>query len=319
MDQFDYLVSICIPTYNRAEYLKKTLETIVVQEPFLDKKVEVVISDNASTDATEEICSAFFQKYSNISYHKNNENIRDENFPLVLSYAHGKLRRLSNDTMMYRDGALEHLCQLAEKNYERKPVIFLGMENTPRQNDIIDFHQAIRNISFWVTYIAGFCIWGDDCEGIQNDKKSCDLQLWQVSCFYRMALQKNQVLIDNEKLNTLQQLKSKNVSYGLYKVFYVNYLQILSEYLKSGQIAQEEYDYLEKDLLFHFFVPWIIKWESGTKNLNFSKEEDLKTIVIDICKKKPYWHELYRYYRRTKMAESIKRPLRFLKYKILRY
>ena len=190
MDQFDYLVSICIPTYNRAEYLKKTLETIVVQEPFLNKKVEVVISDNASTDATEEICSAFFQKYSNISYHKNNENIRDENFPLVLSYAHGKLRRLSNDTMMYRDGALEHLCQLAEKNYERKPVIFLGMENTPRQNDIIDFHQAIRNISFWVTYIAGFCIWGDDCEGIQNDKKSCDLQLWQVSCFYRMALQK---------------------------------------------------------------------------------------------------------------------------------
>ena len=80
---------------------------------------------------------------------------------------------------------------------------------------------------------------------------------------------KNQVLIDNEKLNTLQQLKSKNVSYGLYKVFYVNYLQILSEYLKSGQIAQEEYDYLEKDLLFHFFVPWIIKWESGTKKFEF--------------------------------------------------
>ena len=41
------LVSICIPTYNRAECLKETIESIICQPEFLEGKVEIVVSDNA--------------------------------------------------------------------------------------------------------------------------------------------------------------------------------------------------------------------------------------------------------------------------------
>ena len=37
------LLSICIPTYNRCEYLKKSIETIISQKEFSDENVEIVI------------------------------------------------------------------------------------------------------------------------------------------------------------------------------------------------------------------------------------------------------------------------------------
>lgn len=49
------LLSICIPTYNRAEYLRRTLDSIVSQEDF-DSNCEIVTSDNSYTDNTEGVC-----------------------------------------------------------------------------------------------------------------------------------------------------------------------------------------------------------------------------------------------------------------------
>jgi glycosyltransferase involved in cell wall biosynthesis len=45
-------VSICVPTYNRKDYLRETLDNIFAQT---DKNFEVVTVDNVSTDGTEEI------------------------------------------------------------------------------------------------------------------------------------------------------------------------------------------------------------------------------------------------------------------------
>jgi len=46
-------VSVCIPTYNSARYLRKAIESVLEQE-FAD--YELVICDNASTDETPELC-----------------------------------------------------------------------------------------------------------------------------------------------------------------------------------------------------------------------------------------------------------------------
>ena len=62
MENKQPLLSICIPTYNRAEYLEGALKNIVTDSAF-DSRVEVIISDNASTDNTQEVG----KKYSNLS------------------------------------------------------------------------------------------------------------------------------------------------------------------------------------------------------------------------------------------------------------
>ena len=312
-----YLLSICIPTYNRCEYLKKTLDSIVTQKPFLDRKVEVVVSDNASTDKTEELLQDYTANFQTLIYYNNPHNDRDKNFPLVISRAHGLLRRLSNDTMMYHDGALEYLCQLVEDNKENQHVIFLGNGNLRSKKQILDFRQAIHAISYWTTYIACFCIWSGDCQAIEEDFACCDLRLWQVNRFYRMACQTKQVLVDDTLLNTVQEVRGKDISYGLFKVFYENYLSIISNYVASGNLTQSDYDSLEKDVLYHFFIPWTIQWEYETKNMKYAEDENLKNLVFRVCENKPYWRQFKRFYSRQKTIFRLKRPLRFIKHKVL--
>jgi hypothetical protein len=53
------LVSFCIPTHNRCRYLASLLESLVVQLHDFPFPFELVIADNASTDATGETIAAY--------------------------------------------------------------------------------------------------------------------------------------------------------------------------------------------------------------------------------------------------------------------
>ncbi|NJD51373.1 MAG: glycosyltransferase [Candidatus Methanoperedens sp.] len=64
-------VSFGLPVYNGEKYLEAALDSILAQT-FTD--FELVISDNASTDRTQEICQAYAKKDSRIRYHRIEKN-----------------------------------------------------------------------------------------------------------------------------------------------------------------------------------------------------------------------------------------------------
>lgn len=64
------LVSICIPTYNRADYITKAIDSALSQTY---KNIEVIVVDNASTDNTEEIVSMYTDP--RLRYVRNSENL----------------------------------------------------------------------------------------------------------------------------------------------------------------------------------------------------------------------------------------------------
>ncbi len=65
------LVTIGIPTYNGAHRIGKAIESIANQDY---PNIEILISDNASTDDTEAVCREFAKKYPNINYYRQPEN-----------------------------------------------------------------------------------------------------------------------------------------------------------------------------------------------------------------------------------------------------
>ncbi len=67
----DPMVSVGLPLYNGEKYLRESLDSILNQT-FTD--FEVVISDNASTDATQSICEEYAKKDSRIRYIRYEEN-----------------------------------------------------------------------------------------------------------------------------------------------------------------------------------------------------------------------------------------------------
>lgn len=60
-------VSVGVPVYNGERYLDEALESLAAQT-YTD--FDVVISDNASTDATEQICRSYVERDDRFQYHR---------------------------------------------------------------------------------------------------------------------------------------------------------------------------------------------------------------------------------------------------------
>ena len=82
------LVSIGLPVYNGGEYLREALDSLLSQDY---QNFELIISDNASTDATAEICREYAVRDARIEYHRAAENQGASwNFNRVLELSAGE-------------------------------------------------------------------------------------------------------------------------------------------------------------------------------------------------------------------------------------
>ncbi|TXE02130.1 glycosyltransferase family 2 protein [Algoriphagus aquimarinus] len=111
-------LSILIPTYNRSEYLKKNLELLnhyIHQENF-SNQIEIVVSNNNSSDNTEEMILEFKKNHPKLQlyYHFQRENIGlEKNALFVLKEATGEfVMYLGDDDYLdndYLKGVINHL------------------------------------------------------------------------------------------------------------------------------------------------------------------------------------------------------------------
>jgi glycosyltransferase involved in cell wall biosynthesis len=102
-------ISICIPQYNRIDYLLKSLEMIGNQT---HADIEVVVSDDCSTDDTEQKIKQFQTGYKyQLIYHRNEKNIGyDANYRQSIALASGDYAIvIGNDDSIYGDDSIEYL------------------------------------------------------------------------------------------------------------------------------------------------------------------------------------------------------------------
>ena len=65
-------VSVGVPVYNGERFIRQTLDSLVDQS---FKDLEIVISDNASTDGTAAICEEYARRDDRIRYVRNERNV----------------------------------------------------------------------------------------------------------------------------------------------------------------------------------------------------------------------------------------------------
>ena len=116
-EQKNYALTIAIPTYNRLEKLKICLKRLMEQKKI--EQIEIIVSDNASTDGTGEYMTELVKKAENIHYYRNTENVGpDKNFLNCFEKAVGEYVLLLGDDDFMLPMAVEHLLDTLEK----KPV-----------------------------------------------------------------------------------------------------------------------------------------------------------------------------------------------------
>lgn len=109
-------LSICIPTYNRAAHLANCLNSIILCNSQSDFKFQVCISDNCSTDGTEEIVRRA-QSAIDIKYHKNETNLgMTRNFLNVVSMADGDFVWMIGDDDLLIPNAIAELYRLIDSH-----------------------------------------------------------------------------------------------------------------------------------------------------------------------------------------------------------
>lgn len=109
------LLSIAIPTRNRAGYLRDVLTAFEEQIRRLGLSTETVrvyISDNASTDRTADLVREFAARLPHLAPSRNPEDIGgDRNFLQCIRLARGQFCWLVGDDDIINPGALEHILQ----------------------------------------------------------------------------------------------------------------------------------------------------------------------------------------------------------------
>ncbi|MBQ0033647.1 MAG: glycosyltransferase family 2 protein [bacterium] len=117
------MLSICIPTYNRLKYLKELLPGLLAQiDAVPEGTVELVVSDNVSTDGTADYLKSIKRDY--FRFWTNETNIGgDRNFLKCIREAKGDYVWLVGDDDLVAPDAVARVLQFIE---ERRPGLLIA-------------------------------------------------------------------------------------------------------------------------------------------------------------------------------------------------
>jgi len=233
-----FLLSICIPTYNRAEILRLTLNNLITNPDYDSDLVEIVVSDNFSSDDTQKVV----QQFSEVKYFKQETNIGDENFYKALSYGNGLYLKLSNDTVFFKEGQLAKIISVL-RNFSRENRHLMFYQNSrfiSNSNLSISSRSEFLDIfSYNSTWIANFGCWKRDFLLLNNPLQFATLNFSQVDWTYSLVGNSRHTDIYVDDYYTVQNV-SKKGGYNILRVFGVNYFEILRHFNLSNRSLQKE-------------------------------------------------------------------------------
>jgi len=161
------LLTIAIPTYNRSRYLDQCLAQLSRQVPEFEREIELLISDNCSTDDTRDIVTKYSAKGISITYTINKENLGvDKNVIKCFDFASSKYVLVLGDDDIILDGALSKIIPLLRENdfgvlylssygfknnylTERPKIKLSGVEVFD------DVERYLKKVNYWITFLSG--------------------------------------------------------------------------------------------------------------------------------------------------------------------
>lgn len=242
------LLSLCIPTYNRADVLDVTLAVLFSLSDFDPTLVEVVVSDNCSTDHTAQVVA----KYPLVRYFRNEENVRDTNFSLALLRSAGAYAKLMNDTVHLCPGGLELMLEAIRENLAAQPIIFFCQRGHRREKHCRTVGEFAAFMSFRMTWIGNFGVWRRDLPLVE-DASASKTQLLQVDWSYRLAASRPVTVYCAHYCDVAPVPATSRDPYNVFQVFIENFLSFSRRYLATGEISRWQYE-VNKYKLFNGYI-----------------------------------------------------------------
>lgn len=157
------ILTIAIPTYNSSKYLKETLEKTIIQCE-KNNEIEILVSDNCSTDDTESVVKDFINKEINIRYLKNSQNVGlDKNVKTyIFSFANPVVTiRFGNQRWATEGGAIGYFYNviniykdLCKKGYKNEYFIIKNLFISKIINPLImKYDSSMLNLKYALLFL----------------------------------------------------------------------------------------------------------------------------------------------------------------------
>ena len=112
-------LTIGIPTWNRSEEIQTAIDSVLVQlDEATRPQIEILISDNASADATQAVVSSYAERYPGLfSIRRNQNNIGfSRNVDALFRHAHGEFVLVLSDDDGLEPDALREIFAALERH-----------------------------------------------------------------------------------------------------------------------------------------------------------------------------------------------------------
>ncbi|MEH2204207.1 MAG: glycosyltransferase [Nostoc sp.] len=146
------LVSICIPTYNGEKFVAEAINSVLCQTY---PHIEIILSDDNSTDSTVEIAKLFNQKLSvDFSILEHSQYGLAQNWNFCISQAKGKYIKFLFQDDLLEPTAIEEMVDLAEQDEEIGLVfsprtLFTNTGHTVYDSNFLMHHEAKNVHKAW--------------------------------------------------------------------------------------------------------------------------------------------------------------------------
>ncbi len=248
------LLSICIPTKDRAFYLKETLDSIINDNVSPDL-YEIVISDNSDNNETKLLAEQYSSAGINMVYYKNPEK-GFYNSIQALKLGNGDLLKLHNDYTKFKPGAFCLFVNMVKENKKNHPQILFTDGNLKKKVAIpsCDFDKFIRDSSYWNTWSSAFSIWKMDFEKLKFERSFLNDQFPHTSLLFQLKKKKTFLIDDMEYFSN--SAVSKKGGYNIFYNFCVIYIEMLNGLRDSNSITKLTYNYIKNKMKWEFIPLW---------------------------------------------------------------
>lgn len=295
----EIILSIGIPTFNGEKYLRETINTALIQVLNLNLDcVEIVISDNGSTDNTQKICEEFSENYPSIvKYFRNDINLGfDKNVELLFCHASGKYVEILGDDDYHAEDSIENILNIIKSRRELSVVLlnicYLSIESGRQfggseiPSDIFfEDGDAFFQYSKWMTApVSSIIIRRESFKAICLDKYIGDQWIHIGAILEILAKKCSSVVVSKKSIVVRIGNTRWNSHFGNQLMVGLSHLKVFSNMQKLGYL----------DETYNYFLNY--RYKSNLKDIinlapfSFYERIKIAKLMIDLFQKKStFW------------------------------
>ena len=296
-DKNQCILTIGIPTFNRSRYFRKCISNLyknVGDMPW----VEIFVSNNDSTDETEEVVAQYFQ-HKNFRYYKQPVNIRGKNFDYLYENAKGDFVVACGDDDYYSAETILNLLE-AICLHPDSTLIELEWPSEHTSSAILPGNGIDEFLVKCTTlYTCISCI-------VLNQKKymaievkdrfshthlnQCYVQLEMIRKDPQfMILRGDNFLLGSGEATAGRKFK-ENERHPFCDIFVREYYPILDYFLDKG-LSREAYEE-EKLINLNKVLSWLNTIKKADDTIQWLIDEDIYELIEEFYGYEPYYEDL---------------------------